>query len=201
MPDKEENSSAADYDDPAHWPDEETAHKVMQKVLEHFQKHHHVVGKKLNHARLATIQSLQDMKAVYKELRLDQESKEFKEISKYDLLWDEIIKEFASSGVTEAELEQIEHILHTIPETIKRYYEALVMQDKILQNLIAELNAPEYLQAIEMTKKIQARRCPMSGLEPHHYDADADSGQKVTVYKNFFRKAAKPSARAWVFHL
>lgn len=192
MTDKElKSTSPEDYDDSGHWPDAESAQRVMMMVLEHFQKHHRVVGKKLNHARTATAQSLQDMKAVYKELRLDQETREFREISKFDRLWDQIIREFANSGVTEAELEQIEHILQTIPDTIKRYYEVLLLQDKILQSLIAELNSPDYLRAIELTKKIQSRRCPLSGLEPHHYDITLNpepSDKSVIVYKNVFRK-------------
>lgn len=182
------------YDNPDQWPDEDLAQMLMQKVLEHFQKHHQVVGRKLNCARTATAQSLQDMKAVYKELRLDQETKEFREVSRFDRIWDDIIKEFSNSGITEAELDQIEHILRTLPETIKRYYEVLVMQDKILQDMMAQLNAPEYQRAIELTRKIQSRRCPMSGLEPHHYDVDTDNessasgDQEVIVYKNVFRK-------------
>lgn len=78
-------------------------------------------------------------KATNKELCLDQETKEFKEISKFDRLWDRIIEEFACNGMIEAALEQTGHILHSIPETIRRYYEVLMME---------ELNAPEYLCAV-----------------------------------------------------
>lgn len=188
-----------DFEDSTHWPDPQTSHEVMMKVLEHFQKHHLVVGKKLGHARTATAQSLQDMKVVYKELRLDQNSREFREISRFDILWDEIICDFATSGVTEEELDQIEHILTMIPDVIRRYYEALVVQDKILQSLIEELNSPEYQRAIALTKKIQERRCRLSGLTPQAFDTEGGEGHvdesgdgpvihDVTVYQNVFRR-------------
>lgn len=173
------------------WPDAESAHLLMQRVLEHYKKHHLVVTKKLGHARKATAQSLQDIESIYRDLRLDKDTQEFREVKKYDRIWDEIIQAFASSGVTETELEQIEHILTTIPDTIKRYYEALVMQDRILQDLIREMNSEVYLKAIEATRKIQARRNLMTGLGPEIYEPlvipeDSAADQGVIVYKNVF---------------
>jgi hypothetical protein len=187
----------ADYNDAGHWPDPQTSHDVMMKVFEHFQKHHLIVSKKLTHARTATSQSLADMKAVYKDLRLETKTKEYLDVSRFDDLWGQIIEDFSSSGISEAELQQIEQILLIIPDTIKRYYEVLVTHDRILQQLIAELDSPEYKQAIEMTQTLQARRGRMSGLKPDVYDLPAAEksvsttdavSPSVIVYDNLFRK-------------
>lgn len=187
------DAPSGDYDNAQDWPDAESAHVLMQRVMEHYKKHHAVVTKKLGHARKATAQSLQDIESIYKDLHLDKDSQEFREVKKYDRIWDEIIRAFASSGVTETELEQIEHILTTIPDTIKRYYEVLIMQDRILQELMREMNSEIYLKAIEATRKIQARRNLMSGLGPEVYEPlaiaeAADADQEVIVYKNTFHR-------------
>ncbi|MBI2234509.1 MAG: hypothetical protein HYU57_05930 [Micavibrio aeruginosavorus] len=186
-----QDASSVGDDNTQEWPDAESAHLLMQRVLEHYKKHHLVVTKKLGHARKATVQSLQDIESIYKDLRLDRDTQEFREVKKYDRIWDEIIEAFSSSGVTETELEQIEHILTTIPDTIRRYYEALVMQDRILQDLIKEMNSEVYLKAIEATRKIQARRNLMTGLGPEIYEPlvipqDSATDQEVIVYKNVF---------------
>lgn len=159
-----------DFDNPLNWPDTQTANAVMVKLFEHFQKHLVVVRSKLGHARTATQQSMEELKNITS----DNESQDFPDIARFDDLWNVLIKDFEHAGLTEKELEQIERVLSMIPDMIRRYYDVLVMQDRILQSLMTELERPEYQQAIELTRKVQSRVCRLSGLEPAAFEPSPD---------------------------
>lgn len=138
----------------------ETAEQVMHLALEHYVKHYNVVMLKLGHARSATRQGMEESSsATEKESMRD-----------YDAIWTNIIEMFRSSGVAEEELRKVEAVLARIPALIRRIYDLRVEQDETLQTLMKELESEDYRQALALTRKIQARRDALSGLEPREFD-------------------------------
>lgn len=145
----------------------EKADLIMGYALEHYLKHYEVVMMKLGHARTATHQSLDELNNSDAKTADD-----LHEVKSYDRMWEQIIKLFRDSGVSEEELSQIEGVLLRVPNLIRKYYDLLVEQDEILQNLIGELQSEEYQTALKLTRKIQGKPDLMSGLDPSEYDME-----------------------------
>lgn len=146
--------------------DPENAELLMGYVLEHYIKHTEVVFKKLGHARAATHEGIKEIDGD------DKASKKMEEMQAYDEMWAKIIAMFEKSGVSEEELVRIEEILGRIPRLIKKYYDTLVEQDAILQELMKELQSEEYQQAIETVNRVQSEADLMSGLDPNEFDLE-----------------------------
>lgn len=172
----------------AGFPDAEASEALASKVLEHYLKHHKIVLGKLTHARDATSQSIQDIETICAQFEMDKGASEFQNVIRFDSVWNNIIGMFRSSGVTETELQQIEGILQNIPNAIRKYYEALLTQDKLLQSLMQEIDSDEYRKAIDATRKIQAKPNLMTGLGPDVYDLkhiepSGPADDDVTIYE------------------
>lgn len=172
------------------FPPPEQADMLMDLVLDHYIKHHAVVLKKLEHAQSATTQGLQEVKSFVEGMANITHTPHSEtphsedELQKYDALWDSIISIFRQSGISEDELTQIEQILLTTPKIIRKYYEVLTEQDKALQRLIEELNAPAYEQAMKVVSRVQAHPNPMTMLTPDEYDDyEPAESSKVQAFK------------------
>ncbi len=152
----------------AGYPEPDTAHDLMQLVLEHYVVHHQVVFKKLHHAQTATIQSIQELENMSAALQATS-GHSVEDIRKYDHMWSAIIEMFKAHGATEDDLERIEDVLLTIPRAIKKHYDIIMEQDKALQKLISGLNTEEYKKACMIINEVQSRPNPMSGLGPEEY--------------------------------
>lgn len=157
---------------------------IATHVLEHYLKHHQVVLKKLEHARTATSQSIQENKAPAQEIQ---------EALPYDMVWEKIIDMFRVGGMSEAELNEIEKILGSVPRAIKIIYDVLVKQDAFLQALITELQSEHYIRAIEYTRQVQKKKNPMTGLTGDYYDSAVNDQriaeiQNVVIYSKQRRK-------------
>jgi len=161
-----------------YYPPAEITEELLSYVLGHYIKHHKVVLTKLNHAQKATEESIAEIKQLLKNI---EETEEIKKIKLYDNMWGLIIETFRQSGVSEDELNNIENILLTIPETIKKYYDILIEKDKALQSLIKDLNSDKYQRAFEITNKVQANINPMSGLGPEEYEPDKSKDNKNSI--------------------
>ena len=169
-------------------PDPEESHALMELVLEHYIKHHQSVLKKLVHAQHATMQSIREIEELNKEIQADENLQEFQTVRKYDKMWGQIIELFENSGLSETELHKVEDMLTTIPKVIKKYYEMLVQNDKILMQLINELNSEKYKKAIKIVNKVQQRPNLMTGLGPEEYE-EQDHRQGFIFRVPQFREA------------
>lgn len=149
-------------------PGVENAEEIARLVLEHYIKHYDVVKMKLGHARSATRQSMDELAANQND-RLDGEDRRLREVEAYDRVWEQIIDMFRTAGVSEDDLERIEAILSRIPTLIKKYYDLLVAEDRVLQDLMTELERIEYKQAIAITRKIQEGPDLLSGLDQKEF--------------------------------
>ena len=144
---------------------------VMACVLEHYLKHYDIVLKKLSHARDATKQSIKELDEISLNNEDSSDSDEDRVIVEaYDGMWDTVITQFRDAGATEEDLLKIEAVLEKIPRLIKKYYDTLVEQDALLQEIIKEIQAPKYAEAMKITKKIQGGTDMLSGLEPDEFE-------------------------------
>lgn len=144
----------------------EAADDVMTYVMDYYLKHYDIVFKKLGHARDATkdsIDELAEKKNADAELKVAQQ---------YDSMWDKVIDDYTSSGVSQEELDRIDDVLTKIPQLIKKFYEVRVQQDSLLLELVEKIQSPEYKKAIEITKKIQSRPDLLSGLDPDVFELE-----------------------------
>ncbi len=142
----------------------------MEIVFDHYVKHHKVVLTKLGHAQSATAQSIQEINNLREQFELEDDTKNFSELQKYDAVWETIIQMFRRSGVSEEELAKIENILLTIPKAIRQYYDLLIQQDRMLQALIAELKHERYEKARAEIAKVQNFPDMMSGLPANEFE-------------------------------
>ena len=166
------------------FPMPEEADELLDTVLEHYVKHHEVVLRKLEHAQSATAQGIQEIKTIGNTPKEQKAENSAVELERYDELWDSIIEMFRSSGISEEELSQIEQVLTMTPKIIRKYYELLTQQDKILQELIVEMNSEKYTQALNVVNKVQSQPNPMTMLPPEEYDLDSiPQTEKVQAYK------------------
>lgn len=153
---------------------------LMTYVLEHYVKHSEVVLKKLGHAQTATHKSINEIESK-SDAPADKPPSELKQMYAYDQMWDKVISQFRVSGLTEDELSQIERVLDRIPRMIKKYYDLLVEQDKILQELMRDLESVEYKKAMELVKRIQSQPDLLSGLAPDEFDLE--HGKHAYIFK------------------
>lgn len=151
--------------------DPENADVLMGYVLNHYIKHYDVVFKKLGHAKSATHQSIKEISKTAKHSE-SKVAQELAEMQAYDAMWEKIIEMFQEAGVGEEELAKIELVLNKIPRLIKKYYDLLVEQDTVLQELMVELESEEYKKALAITRKIQAKPDMLSGLDPSEFDLE-----------------------------
>jgi hypothetical protein len=145
------------------YPDETESEELMSRALDYYLKRHEVVGKKLAHARTATQQSIGD-------LGQQQNQDDPQSVYAYESIWDSILDEFHGSGISEEEFQAIEKTLTLIPSLIRKYYDILVQEDQVLQDLITELGSPAYQKALQTISRLQANKDPLSGLEPGEFD-------------------------------
>lgn len=172
-------------------PDAETGQRLMELVLDHYVKHHGVVLRKLIHAQTATIQSLEEIDGATakQEESLTDSLRELHVVKRYEEMWAEILDLFRSCCLSEPELQKIENLLVTVPKIIRKYYELLVQQDKVLQALIEELQAEKYKRAFAAVDQVQARPNPMTGLTSEIYDdekmiAVGNADTRGFIYRN-----------------
>ena len=149
----------------------EASSDLMEAVLSHYVNHHKVVLQKLRHAKMATLQGMEEIKGMLDSAKEVSDNEAFREIQKYDETWDQVIARFRESGVGEDELKAIENMLLSIPHAIKKYYDTLVKNDALISALLAELDIEKYEKACELVREVQERPNPMSGLGPEEYDA------------------------------
>jgi hypothetical protein len=124
-------------------------------MFEHYIMHNDIVLMKINHARTATRQSLQEYTNVQSHI---ESSGRLQKIKKYDELWSVIINLLKKARVSGAGLLKIEKVLSKIPSSIKRYYDELVSQDNTLLLLIKTLASEKYKEAFRMIREINMSR-------------------------------------------
>ena len=88
---------------------------------------------------------------------------------------------FKNAGLTEEELSSIEKALERIPRLIKKYYDLLVEQDKVLQDLMRELESDEYKNALETVSRIQSGADALSGLDMDEFDIE--EGKHAYIFR------------------
>ncbi len=152
--------------------DHEKADELMGFALEYYMKRRDVVLKKLTHAQNATQRSIDELDASNDDSKPDAPPEKLREIHAYDKMWEQIIAMFKTAGMSDSDLTDVEETLSKIPNLIKRYYDLLVEQDKVLQALIQEIHSDEYKNALALVQKIQAKPDLMSGLDPQEFDLD-----------------------------
>lgn len=132
--------------------------EMMQLVFNHYLNHHKAVFKKLHHARDATQKSYEELEHLTGDLRVSQDAPQpLTRAHIYDTMWGNILDLFKDYGVTENELDAIDSILTDIPRQIKKHYEILIEQDRILKALISKLHTPEYQKALSLIQEVQER--------------------------------------------
>ncbi|MEM6780561.1 MAG: hypothetical protein AAF569_01720 [Pseudomonadota bacterium] len=175
------SSQAGDiHPDNYDWPDHNLAHKSLELVLSHFIQHTEIVQKKLEIAKQATAQGIEDIQKVCEVYDFDENMPVLKNVQNYETIWDDILTQFEKGGLSSDELSNVEDILKRIPETIRIHYEIMVSQNEKLTAMIELLNRPEYKEAFDLTQKVQDRPNPMSGLLPDEYDQGDDS-EELTI--------------------
>ena len=135
-------------------------------VLDHYVKHHKIVYLKLNHAKTATKQSLEHTLNASNDNTLET----VQEISRYEKIWNSILKDFDKIGCSEEELLAVEKALALIPKIIKVFYDELVRQDKVIQKLSKELSHKKYQEAFAIVKSAQGTKDSLSGLDSKEFD-------------------------------
>lgn len=153
------------------WPEPAEIQKSLELVLEHFLQHTKIVRKKLEIAKEATAQGIEDIEKVCQAYDFDDSMPVLKNVRSYESMWDEILEKFQKHGTSADELHKIEDILMTIPTTIKTHYESLLSQNKRLEEAIDALNGAAYQEAFALAHEIQSRPNPMSGLTAEDYEA------------------------------
>ncbi len=202
MEDCAAHSAAAGYTDTTHpdqydWPEQDQVQQSLELVLEHFLKHTKVVRQKLEIAKEATAQSIEDIEKVCQAYDFDDNMPVLKNVRSYENMWDDILDKFQKHGTSADELHKIEDILTTIPTTIKIHYESLLSQNKRLEEAIEALNGPEYEHAFALANEIQSRPNPMSGLTAEEYEAqnrakgEVESPAKPQSFKIVFSDKKK----------
>ncbi len=154
------------------WPNTEDSKGLMNIILEHYNKHHEIVLRKLRHTQNATQQSIQD---------IDGQADKVHELTDFDKMWNEVIEMFLKSGASEEDVFKIESLITTIPQDIKTHYEHLVQEDKNLMTLIESLDTDAYHEARASVTKLEKEPNLMSGLKPEEYElkdnTDTESGE------------------------
>jgi len=121
-------------------------------ACEHRMKHCDIVLRKVQHAKAATRQSIQE----YNILGDTRKSKEFDKIRRYDSRWHMILDFFEDADLSERGLYKIEYLLSRLPEIIKKYYDILVSGDYVLRSLVMELASDKYKAVRKAIRKLKA---------------------------------------------
>lgn len=163
------------------WPSADAVQSSLELVLDHFVKHSKVVQQKLEIAKEATAQGIEDLEKICDAYDFDENMPVLRNVKSYESMWDEILERFEERGVTEEELHKIEHILLRIPNTIKIHYESLITDNKRLEETIRALESDEYQDAFKLVQEIQQRPNPMSNMSPDDYDRELEEAKQKTA--------------------
>ncbi len=155
---------------PSEFPDPEESQELMQVIMDHYVKHHEIVFKKLHFAQDATQKSIEEIRAVHKEIEKS-DNTNLIEFKGFDKMWCEIIELFAEEGLSQDDLFKIENIITTIPKDIKNHYDNLCQQDKSFLVLVESLNTAAYEKAQKIVFGVQDKPNPLSGLKREDYIA------------------------------
>lgn len=161
-------------------PDHDTAHDMMTLAFEHYFKHSEAVQKRLEHAKAATNESLDNVN----------------KLKDYGTEWDEILGRFQSVGLSEEALQHIEGLLGDMPKIIDEVYSSLIASDQELQKLEEELASEKYQVALNNIDTIQQQPNPMSGLGPEEYDLDLQQLQNMEQIPEVEIYPVNPSRRS-----
>ena len=156
------------------WPDEEEAASLTATLLDHYMKHHEIVLSKLQFAQDATKQCIQEIRNTHEKLH-EKDNTNVHEFNDFDKMWEEVIKMFMTGGLSEDEIFEIEKLMTTIPEDIKKEYDSLSQQDKSFLALVESLNTNAYKNAQKRVVKLQAQPNPLNGKTSEDYQIKISS--------------------------
>ncbi|MCB9981275.1 MAG: hypothetical protein H6860_02635 [Rhodospirillales bacterium] len=150
------------------WPEEEEATSLTKMLLEHYMRHHEIIFMKLKFAQDATQKSIHELRNAHEKVR-NRDNTNIHEFNDFEKMWEEIIQTFINGGLAEEELFKIEKLVTTIPEDIKKHYNALSAQDKSFLSLVESLNADAYKKAKNRVTALQKQPNPLHGKTPEEY--------------------------------
>lgn len=164
-------------DQPAEqWPSEAESDTLMDYLMHYYVTQNKIVQKKLYHAHKATQKSIEDIDEICDRYQIKSDLKEFENIKKLNGLWGQLMPLFRETGLAEEDLEKIEHAMVSTPRAIRDYYDALIEQDKMLGEMIEEIQSEDFKKSYQNAKmisvNIQQRPNPMSGLPGNEYEPD-----------------------------
>lgn len=150
------------------WPEDEEAHSLTERLLEHYMKHHEAVLAKLKFTQHATKKSIDGLRATHEKMRgLDNTN--IHQFSEFDKMWEEIIGLFVQGGLAEDALFEIEKLVTRVPPDIKKHYDELSQQDKSFLALVESLNSNAYKKAREKVIDLQNQPNPLHGRTAEDY--------------------------------
>ena len=152
------------------WPEEEEAVSLTDMLLDHYLKHHEIVLAKLKFAQDATKKSLDEVRSTHEKVR-ERDNTNIHEFSDFEKMWEEVIKMFLDGGLSENDIFEIEKLVTTVPEDIKKHYDDLSQQDKSFMTLVEGLNADAYKKAKARVVSLQAQPNPLNGKTADDYKA------------------------------
>jgi transposase-like protein len=126
--------------------------QVKDLLLEHYRLRNQVVLSKIRHARTATHQSIHELD-IDPEVSI-KDSKQFQMVQAYDAVWHEILNLFRSRSLSEIALGRIEKLLSGLPPVIKKIYNKLISEDKMLQKMIKTISKGDFDKALDMVESI-----------------------------------------------
>ncbi len=159
-------------------PSPEESDFIMECMMTHYIMQNQVIKTKLRHVQSATRQRMKEIEKNTVGQELSTKLQDLKNTQKLDGLWDKLISLLHEIGLTEDDIKSIEDTVTATPKTIRKYYDALVEQDRELSNLIYEMNSDTFKSAHskagKMTTQIQKRPNTMSGLLPREYEPEKE---------------------------
>ncbi len=159
------------------WPDEEEALSLTDMLLDHYMKHHEIVLAKLKFAQDATKKSIDEIRSTHEKVR-EHDNTNIHAFTDFNKMWEEIIKMFVDGGLSTDELFKIEKVITTVPEDIKKHYDALSSQDKSFLALVESLNVDAYKKAKAKVAQLQQLPNPLHGKIPEDYKTAEESEQE-----------------------
>ena len=93
--------------------------ELVKSLLGHYIGHHEAVLQKLKFAQDATMQSIQEIRNVGKELE-NRDNTNLHEFTHFEKMWEEIIEMFLKGGMSEDDIFKIEDVITNIPQDIKK---------------------------------------------------------------------------------
>ena len=153
------------------WPEEEEAVSLTDMLLDHYLKHHEIVLAKLKFAQDATKKSLDEVRTTHEKVR-ERDNTNIHEFADFEKMWEEVIKMFLEGGLSENDIFEIEKLVTTVPEDIKKHYDDLSQQDKSFMTLVEGLNADAYKKAKSRVVKLQEQPNPLNGKTANDYKVE-----------------------------